>query len=81
MKQTLDAKFLMAARLGVKEEPVIIADVVGKDCDLKIGASKIPYSNLNFIGRILSLHQNRKRGDLRIDWVKDIRKRGLEREE
>jgi hypothetical protein len=64
MKHPLDVKFLMVARLGVKEEPVIIADIVGKECDLRIGNSKIHFSNLNFKCRVLSLHQNRKRGDM-----------------
>ncbi|MBL7930866.1 MAG: hypothetical protein JNL60_03135 [Bacteroidia bacterium] len=60
----LDASILIHVNLGQKEEPVLLAEVIGKDCDLQIGKSKIPYSGLYFKGRIISLDSSRQRGDM-----------------
>lgn len=64
VKRPIDAKILLVANLAEKEEPVIIADIIGTNCDLSIGNSKIPYSELNFRGRILSLDSTCQRGDM-----------------
>lgn len=64
VKRPVDAKLLLVANLAEKEDPVIIADIIGKNCDLAIGNSKIPYSGLYFTGRIRSLDSTCQRGDL-----------------
>lgn len=64
VKRLLDASFILVTPLGERKEPIILAEVIGKDCDLSIGESKIPYSNLNFKGKIISMHSSRKFGDM-----------------
>ena len=64
VKRPIDAKLLLVVNLGEKEDPVIIADIIGRNCDLAIGNSKIPYSGLNFRGRICSLDSTCQRGDM-----------------
>jgi len=64
VKRPIDAKILIVANLGEKEDPVIIADIIGNNCDLAIGNSKIPYSGLNFRGTIRSLDSTGQRGDI-----------------
>lgn len=63
VKRPVDAKILLVVNLGQREEPVILAEINGHDCDLAIGKSKIPYSGLHFRGRIISLDSSRHRGD------------------
>ncbi len=60
----LDASILIHVNLGKKEEPVLLAEVTGKDCDLAIGKSKIPYSGLYFTGKITSMDPSRTHGDM-----------------
>jgi len=64
VKRPIDAKVLLVVNLGEKEEPVIIADIIGVNCDLAIGKSKIPYSELDFKGRIISLDPSGQHGDM-----------------
>lgn len=64
VKRPIDAKILLVANLGQKEEPVILAEVIGENCDLAIGKSKIPYSALYFKGKIRSLDSTGQRGDM-----------------
>lgn len=63
VKRPVDARILLVVNLGQKEEPVILAEINGRDCDLAIGKSKIPYSGLHFRGRIISLDSSRHHGD------------------
>lgn len=64
VKRPVDAKILLVVNLGKKEDPVILAEVVGENCDLAIGHSKIPYSALFFKGKIRSLDSTGQRGDM-----------------
>jgi len=64
VKRPIDAKVLIVVNLGHKEEPVILAEVTGENCDLFIGNSKIPYSELFFKGKIRSLDSTGQRGDM-----------------
>lgn len=64
VKRPIDAKILVVVNLGKKEEPVILAEVIGENCDLAIGQSKIPYSGLFFTGKIRSLDSTGQRGDM-----------------
>ena len=64
VKQPIDAKILLVVNLGIREEPIILAEVSGENCDLTIGNSKIPYSKLNFRGKIRSLDSTRQRGNM-----------------
>lgn len=57
-----DVKALIIARLDVKEDPVILVNVNVKDNAIKIGNSKIPYSNVFFKGSIISLDSAHGRG-------------------
>ncbi|WP_396127453.1 AsmA family protein [Aurantibacillus circumpalustris] len=63
VKRPVDAKILLVVNIGKREEPVIIAEVVGENCDLLIGNSKIPYSELDFRGRIRSIDSTKQKGD------------------
>lgn len=60
----LDASILIHVNLGKREEPLFLAEVIGKDCDLAIGNSKIPYSGLYFKGKITCMDATRSRGDI-----------------
>lgn len=64
VKRPIDANFLLVVNIGKREEPIIIADVIGENCDLSIGNSKIPYSELYFRGRIRSLDSTKQHGDM-----------------
>ena len=63
VKRPLDAKILLVVNLGQKQDPVIITEIIGENCDLAIGKSKIPYSGLFFRGRIISLDSTGTMGD------------------
>ncbi|PBQ31886.1 hypothetical protein CNR22_08930 [Sphingobacteriaceae bacterium] len=64
VKRPIDAKILLVVNLGKKEDPVILAEVIGENCDLAIGHSKIPYSGVFFTGKIRSLDSTGQRGDM-----------------
>jgi len=64
VKRPVDAKVLLVVNIGQREEPVILAEVIGKNCDLVIGKSKIPYSELDFVGKIRSLDSTGQKGDM-----------------
>lgn len=64
VKRPIDAKITLVVNLGKKEDPVILAEVTGENCDLLIGNSKIPYSELYFTGKIRSLDSTGTRGDM-----------------
>ncbi len=63
VNKNIDAKILIIASLGIKQDPIIIAQLSGKNNDVTIGNSKIPYSNLSFYGTIVSLDSSRQKGD------------------
>lgn len=53
---------LVIARMDVKEDPILIVDVAVLNNAVKIGNSKIPYSKVNFNGKIVSLDSTHQRG-------------------
>ncbi|MBA3680521.1 MAG: hypothetical protein H0W73_05075 [Bacteroidetes bacterium] len=63
VSRSLNAKILLITSLGVKQDPVIIARISGKNNDITIGHSKIPYSNVSFNGMIVSLDSSKQKGD------------------
>jgi hypothetical protein len=64
LRQPFDAKVILSASMGKREEPAFIIDLRGKQNNLRIGTSKIPYSNLSFHGRIVCVDSSGKRGDV-----------------
>jgi hypothetical protein len=62
VKKPLDAKVLLSVNIGKREDPILIVDVEGRGNDLTIGNSKIPYSNIWFKGKIVSLDSSLQRG-------------------
>lgn len=64
VRRPIDASLLLVASLGQREEPVILAEVTGRDCDLTIGKSRIPYSGLDFHGKIRSLDTSGRCGNI-----------------
>lgn len=63
VNKNIDAKILIITKLGIKQDPIIIAQLSGKNNDVTIGRSKIPYSNLSFYGTIVSLDSSKQKGD------------------
>ena len=63
LTKPIDAKILLITRLGVKQDPIIIASIATKNNSATIGNSKIPYSNLSFKAIILSLDSSKNKGD------------------
>jgi hypothetical protein len=64
VKRSLFVKTLLKVNIGKKEDPILLVDVVGKNNDLIIGNSRIPYSDISFTGKIISLHPSHQRGDM-----------------
>jgi len=64
VKNTLDVKAIIAAHIGKREDPVLIVDIYGRNNTLLIGNSKIPYSHLDFTGRIISLDTSLATGNI-----------------
>lgn len=62
IKKPLAASVLIVTNLGKKEEPVLIVNVEGRNSDLTIGNSKIPYSNVLFSGKVISIDKSMQRG-------------------
>jgi len=63
LKKSLKAKLLMVTNPAQRQEPAFVLDFEAKDENLTIGNSKVPYSHVNFKGRILSLDSSRTKGD------------------
>ena len=63
LNRPIDAKIMLIAKLGVKQDPIIIAHVNGQNNDVTIGSSKIPYSHLFFKCVILSLDSSKQKGN------------------
>lgn len=59
----VNAKMLLVAKIGIKQEPIIMVDVSGNNNQITIGHSKIPYSDISFVGRIVSLDRSGKMGN------------------
>lgn len=63
IKKPLNADITLVSNLGKKEEPAMLIHVNAVNSDLTIGNSKIPYSELSFSGRVVSLDSSHTRGD------------------
>lgn len=63
VSKPVNAKILLVAKIGIKQEPIIIVDVSGKNNDITIGHSRIPYSDISFYGRIISLDRSGTKGN------------------
>jgi len=63
VEKPFDVNALIIARLGAKEEPVLILNLNVLDNDIKIGHSMIPYSHVSFKGSIISLDSTHEKGD------------------
>lgn len=59
----VDGKIMIIAPLGIKQEPIIIAQLAGYKNKVTIGNSKIPYSGISFKGTIVSLDTSKKMGN------------------
>ncbi len=63
VKKPLDAKALIVVKLGAKREPILHLQVKTVNNDLSIGHSKIPYSNLSFNLKVISIDKEKQFGD------------------
>ncbi len=63
VEKPFDINALIVAKLGVKEDPILILNFDVNDNDVKIGNSKIPYSKVSFHGTIISLDSTRQLGN------------------
>jgi hypothetical protein len=59
----VNAKILLVAKIGIKQEPIIIVDLSGKNNNIIIGHSKIPYSDVSFNGQIVSIDRSKTMGN------------------
>jgi hypothetical protein len=64
LKNPVDASMLLVVNMGQREDPILMIDFAGKNNDLMIGTSKIPYSDLSFTGRITCIDPSGKRGNM-----------------
>lgn len=63
VKQAVNAKALIVVKLGAKREPILNIEVSSVGNDLTIGHSKIPYSNLSFHLKVISIDAQKQFGD------------------
>lgn len=63
VSKPVNAKILVVAKIGIKQEPIVLVDVSSKNNDITIGHSKIPYSDISFNGRIVSLDRSGTMGN------------------
>ncbi len=63
VKKPVSAKALIVVKLGAKKEPILNIQVSSIDNDLNIGHSKIPYSNLSFNLKVISIDAQKQFGD------------------
>jgi len=62
IKKPFNANVLIVTNPGKREEPILIVNVSGQNSDLTIGNTKIPYSNVLFNGKIISMDSTRTHG-------------------
>jgi phage pi2 protein 07 len=63
VKKPVSANALIVVKLGAKQEPILNLQVSSIDNDLSIGHSKIPYSNLSFNLKVISIDAQKQFGD------------------
>jgi hypothetical protein len=64
LDRPFDARVVLLAAIGKRQEPAFVVHLAGDDNDLRIGTSKIPYSDLTFLGRVVCVDSSRQRGDI-----------------
>lgn len=64
VKKPLNAKLTLVGAIAKREEPAFVIQFSSRGQQLTIGKSKIPYSELDFSGRVVSLDSSRTRGDI-----------------
>jgi hypothetical protein len=64
LKKPFDARVVLIASIGKREEPAFAIHFSGTNNDLLIGTSKIPYSGIAFTGRLVCVDSSHVRGDI-----------------
>lgn len=55
VSNAIDVKILLIAKIGIRQDPIVIVKLRSRQNDISIGHSKIPYTNVSFEGSIISL--------------------------
>lgn len=76
MDGPFDGRVVLLAAIGRREEPAFVVHVAGNNNDLRIGTSKVPYSGLQFAGRIVCVDSSHVRGDIAHAYVEFAGVRG-----
>lgn len=63
LSQAISADALISVSLRERQEPALIVSTEVKNVNLTIGTSNVPYSNVYFKGRIVSIRSDGKAGD------------------
>lgn len=63
VEKPFDVNVLIIAKIGIKEDPILILNFDVKDNNILIGNSKIPYSKVFLKGTIISLDSTRNAGN------------------
>ncbi len=61
----MHAKAILVAGIGTGEEPVVIISAQSQRNKVNIGTSRIPYRDIAFSGKIVSIHPSMKHGDIK----------------
>jgi hypothetical protein len=77
VKKPVDATITLVASIGKREEPAFVVHMSGENNDLLIGSSKIPYSNLEFKGKLVCVDSSGVRGDIAHAFVSFQQVKGL----
>lgn len=64
VERPVDGSVMVIAKLGIREDPILIVNLDVKNNAVKIGNSKIPYSDLSLKAKIVSLDSSRKKGNI-----------------
>lgn len=64
VEKPFNAKAMIITKLGIKEDPVLLLDMDIRHNAIKIGNSKIPYNDISFKGKLVSLDSTRKKGHM-----------------
>ncbi len=59
----VNVKALIIAKIGIQEEPIIIAHINSANNNVTIGNSKIPYTDVDFNASVISLDTSLKKGN------------------
>ncbi len=64
VEKPFNATALIITALRVKQDPILLVNIDVTNNNIKIGHSKIPYSNVSFKGRVFSLDSSRRKGNM-----------------